>query len=249
MTQIIQNHPSAARHATGGCNDILLPEDGLAIAYVLSCQQDNPMVYVSPQIASLGFSQKAWTGKPDLRLQQIHGEDMARVEQALQRSRDTSENFSCCYRLYDNDKKLHWIRDKASMLCDESGTPLFIIGVMLDITGEKEIEDELNQHRHHLDRNADQELEQQTECTSLPVTQARPPQNPDDIDFWAARVIAVTRDDWYGRTKTMKHTEAATKPAPQPSGCDDPRPHTGSRAGKSFGLGERRNWAEYVTAS
>lgn len=255
MTQTIQNYLSATRHATGSYIDTLSPEDGLAIAYVLSCQQDNHMVYVSPQIAGLGFTKDEWTGKPDMRLQQIHAEDMGRVEQALQRSRDTYEGFSCCYRLYDSDKKLHWIRDEASTLCDESETPLFIIGVMLDITGEKEIEAELNQHRHHLERNAERGFEQQAECATLPVPQASQSQNLASIDYWAARMIAVTRNDWikhgYCRAKAMKNTGAATKLAPilQPDDCSNLLSPAGNWAERFIGSGEQTSWAGCATAA
>lgn len=41
-----------------------------------------------------------------------------------------------------------------------SGTPMFIRGVMLDITNKKEMEAELNEHRYRLERKVEQRTEQ-----------------------------------------------------------------------------------------
>ena len=134
----------------------ILPFDHPKVmAYISSCLQDNSMIYVSPQIANLGFSPEAWLGKTDLRLQQVHKDDFERVNLALQRSRNTGEKFNCHYRLYDSEGKIHWIHDEASMVRGESGSPLFISGVMLDITDKKEMEAELDEHRHCLEQRVE----------------------------------------------------------------------------------------------
>lgn len=139
----------------GGFSSIMLIEHPLAIVYITSCQQDNRMFYVSPQIANLGFTPEAWLGKLDFRLQQVYEEDAGRVNQAFRHSCATAEMFSCHYRLYDSAGKVHWYHDEASVVCDGFGAPLFIRGVMLDITCRKEMESELAQHRNYLERNVE----------------------------------------------------------------------------------------------
>lgn len=138
-----------------------------AFMYVLSCHQDNCMTYASPQIASLGFAMEEWIGKPDLRLQHIHGDDLKEFAQAMRHSRITAEAFSCQYRLYDSCGKLRWFHDEANVVCDKSGTPLFFSGVMLDITDKKAMEAELNEHRYYLERNVERRTEQLVKSMSL----------------------------------------------------------------------------------
>lgn len=144
----------------GSFTNILPIEHSLAIAYISSCRRDHRMVYVSPQISKLGFTPEAWLGKPDLRSQLVHEEDIGRVEQALRHSRNTAEMFNCHYRLYDSCGKVRWFHDEASVVCDALGAPLFIRGVMLEITDKKAMEAELHEHRYHLERNVEQRTEQ-----------------------------------------------------------------------------------------
>lgn len=139
----------------GGFSNIMLLAHPLAIVYITSCLQDHRMIYVSPQIDSLGFTPEVWLGKPDFRLQQVYEEDSERVDQAFRHSCVTAEKFSCHYRLYDNSGDVHWFHDEASVVCDESGEPLFIRGVMLNITDKKGMEAELAQHRYYLERNVE----------------------------------------------------------------------------------------------
>lgn len=142
-----------------GFASILPLEHPLVMTYVSSCQQDHHMIYVSPQIAWLGFTPETWLGKTDFHLQQVHEDDSGRVGQALQHSRCTGQKFNCHYRLYDSSGKVRWVHDEASVVCDESGAPLFFRGVMLDVTDKKEMEAELNEHRYYLERNVEQRTE------------------------------------------------------------------------------------------
>jgi PAS domain S-box-containing protein len=137
-----------------------LAEHPMTIAYVSSCQQGNFMIYVSSQVENLGFTTEAWLGKPDLRLQQIHEDDLEQVEKAMWHSCRTAEKLSCRYRLYDNAGNIRWFHDEATVMCDESGAPLFMMGAMRDITEIKEMEEELNEHRYYLEKKVEQRTEQ-----------------------------------------------------------------------------------------
>lgn len=139
---------------------IPLIEHSSAIAYVSSCQPDRRLIYVSPQISNLGFSPEDLLDRPDLRLKQVHEEDYGLLDHALRRSCNAAEKFSCQYRLYDNHGKVRWFHDEASVVCDEAGAPLFIKGVMLDITDKKRMEAELVDHRYYLERNVEQRTRQ-----------------------------------------------------------------------------------------
>ncbi len=134
-----------------------------AFTYILSCHEDC-MTYASPQIAKLGYD---WICKPDSRLQHIHEDDAEKFSQAIRHSRNTAEPFSCQYRLYDGNGKLRWFHDEASVVCDESGAPLFFSGIMLDITDKKEMEAELNEHRYHLQQTVERKTEQLVRSMTL----------------------------------------------------------------------------------
>lgn len=162
----IKTSPGAGGFA-GGFAGAQPFKDTLAFMYVLSCRQDNCMIYVGPQIASLGFTLEDWLGKPDLRMQQVHKDDSEKFAQAMRHSRSTSGAFSCQYRLYDSCGKLRWIHDEAGAVCDKSGAPLFFSGIMLDITDRKEMEAELNEHRYCLERNVERRTEQLVKSMTL----------------------------------------------------------------------------------
>jgi len=151
-----------ARVDFGAYADIPAIEHSSAISYVSSCRSNRHLIYVSPQISNLGFAPEDLLDRPDLRLQQVHEEDFGRFDQALRRSCNAAENFNCHYRLYDNHGKVRWFHDEATVVCDEAGVPLFIKGVMLDISDKKRMEAELVDHRYCLERNVEQRTRQQT---------------------------------------------------------------------------------------
>lgn len=142
-------------------------EHSSAIAYISSCQPDRRLIYVSPQISDLGFAPDELLDRPDLRLKQVHEDDFSRFDQALRRSCNAAEKFSCYYRLYDNAGKVRWFHDEATVVCDEDGTPQFIKGIMLDITDKKRMEAELVEHRYYLERNVEQRTQQLTKRIAM----------------------------------------------------------------------------------
>jgi len=152
-----QMHTSDGELLDQGANDGILPiEHPMVMAYVASCEPDYRLIYVSSQIANLGFSPETWLAETDLRLQRVHVGDFERLSQALRHSRSTGEKFNCYYRLYDSRGKTHWLHDEASLVRDETGAPLFTSGIMLDITEKKELESELYEHRYYLERQVEQ---------------------------------------------------------------------------------------------
>lgn len=143
--------PSCVSTQTG----ILPIEHSSAITYVSSCQSNRHLIYISPQVGNLGFSREDLLDRPDLRLRHVHEDDFIVFEQALRHSCKTAEKFSCHYRMYDSQGKVRWFHDEASVVCDESGMPLFIRGVMLDVSDKKRMEAELGEHRYSLERNVE----------------------------------------------------------------------------------------------
>lgn len=139
--------------------NILPIEHPSVISYISSCRPDRRLIYISPQVSKLGYIPEELLDKPDLRLKQMHEKDLVRFEQALQHSCNVAAKFSCHYRLYDSTGRVRWFHDEASVVCDASGVPMFIKGVMLDVTDKKHMEAELDSHRYYLERHVEQRTE------------------------------------------------------------------------------------------
>lgn len=127
-----------------------LVEQMPAITYVAALNEKDSPLYVSPQIKTLGFSPEEWLADPEIHLKQIHPDDRLRVEEQLSQSR-AGRPLCCEYRLRAHNGTIFWFRDQASVVRDESGQPLVLQGILVDITKSKEMEQELREHRHRLE--------------------------------------------------------------------------------------------------
>lgn len=73
------------------------------------------------------------------------------MEELLSQSRATGKPFCCEYRLRAYNGSIFWFRDQAAVVRDESGQPLMLQGILMDITKSKEMEQELREHRLRLE--------------------------------------------------------------------------------------------------
>ena len=121
------------------------------ITYVLALDEEGSPLYISPQIKALGFSPEEWLADPEIRLKQIYPDDRERVAKQLSHSRTTADPFCCEYRLRARNGVILWFRDEAAVVQDESGHPLVQQGILVDITRNKQMEEELREHRHRLE--------------------------------------------------------------------------------------------------
>ena len=122
------------------------------ITFTAALDVPGNLLYVSPQIQSLGFSPDEWLASPDGLLNRVHPEDLARVHAAYAHSYESAEPLRCEYRLLTRDGKPRWFRNEARVVHDAAGAPLYLQGVLIDVTEDKQREDELEFHRRHLER-------------------------------------------------------------------------------------------------
>src|SRR5437867_6233816 len=114
-----------------------------AITYIAALDDLSTILYVSPQAKTiLGYSPEEWTANPQLWSDRLHPDDCERVMAELQRSHAGGEPFRCEYRMLSRDGRAVWFRDEAAVVQDDDGQPLFIQGIMLDITERKQVEEE-----------------------------------------------------------------------------------------------------------
>jgi len=121
-------------------------------AIIYTSAQDAPgnLLYISPQISQLGFTAEEWLADPEGALKQVHPEDKTLVHEEIARSYRRGESLRCEYRLLTRDGKVRWFLNEGSLMRHETGKPLFLQGVLVDITEAKKVEEELQQHRRRL---------------------------------------------------------------------------------------------------
>lgn len=122
-----------------------------AIAYTAALNVPGNLLYVSPQIRQLGFSPEEWLASPNGVLNYIHPEDQARVLDAFARCYEAGEPLRCEYRLLTHNGKERWILNEARMVRGAEHEPLFLQGVLIDVTVDKQREEELGYHRRRLE--------------------------------------------------------------------------------------------------
>jgi PAS domain S-box-containing protein len=72
--------------------------------------------------------------EPDLWVKRLHPDDRQRVLNTIYNSHKNQKPFCLEYRLLAHDGHIVWVQDKAIVVCDESGKPCFIQGVMVDVS-------------------------------------------------------------------------------------------------------------------
>jgi two-component sensor histidine kinase len=71
----------------------------------------------------------------------IHSEDVERISGALNHAVATGEKYIQEYRLLQKDGTIRWVEARGECLRDEIGKPLRFVGVVVDITSQKEAQE------------------------------------------------------------------------------------------------------------
>jgi PAS domain S-box-containing protein len=116
-----------------------------AITYLEHASPDAPeesrFAYMSPQVEEvLGFTPDETMADPLFFVHTLHPDDFDRVLAASVRVQETGEPFDEEFRQRTKDGRYRWIHDRAVLVRDDEGSPLFWHGVATDITDRKEAE-------------------------------------------------------------------------------------------------------------
>jgi diguanylate cyclase (GGDEF)-like protein/PAS domain S-box-containing protein len=122
-----------------------------AITYMAALDVPGRLLYISPQVQSLGFSPEEWLTAPEGLLKAVHPDDRAVVRAAYAGSYASSQPLRCEYRVETRAGETRWLLDEARIVRDAFDVPLFLQGVLIDITEDKRREEELHHHRQHLE--------------------------------------------------------------------------------------------------
>lgn len=119
----------------------MLVEQMPAVTYIISLDVARVKHYVSPQLNKLlGYDQEEFMREPGLWRKYIHPEDYENVSAAIENACANGESLAIEYRLLTSDGNIKWFRDQAIIAHDESGEPLFLQGIILDITENKSVD-------------------------------------------------------------------------------------------------------------
>ena len=117
-----------------------------AITYTAALDEYSSTQYISPQIELiLGFTQEEYKEDSNLWDKQLHPDDRERVLKELAASHQSDIPFVSKYRMLTKNNRIVWLMDEATIVKDEAGEPLFLLGVMNDITERKNMEEQLRQ--------------------------------------------------------------------------------------------------------
>ncbi|MBN2125475.1 MAG: PAS domain S-box protein [Deltaproteobacteria bacterium] len=129
---------SEAKHRT-------LIEQIPAITYTAELDDASTTLYVSPQIESMiGFTQAEYARDPDIWRKQLHPEDRDRVLAEVVRTHEIGEPLRTEYRMFHQEGHVVWLRDEAVIVKDPTGRPLYLQGVMFDVSERKRAEEQVH---------------------------------------------------------------------------------------------------------
>jgi diguanylate cyclase (GGDEF)-like protein/PAS domain S-box-containing protein len=114
------------------------------VVYVDALDKTSSNIFTSHQIEPLlGYAVEEWRDDPDLFVRTLHPDDRDRVLAAHARTHRTHEPLSLEYRLISRDGGVVWIRDEGVIVLDDDGQPLYLQGYLLDVTAERELQEQL----------------------------------------------------------------------------------------------------------
>ncbi len=114
------------------------------VVYVDALDQGSSNIFTSGQIEPLlGYTVEEWRDDPDLFVRTLHPDDRDRVLAAHARTHRTHEPLSLEYRLIARDGRVVWVRDDGVIVLDDEGEPIYLQGYLLDITAERELQEQL----------------------------------------------------------------------------------------------------------
>jgi diguanylate cyclase (GGDEF)-like protein/PAS domain S-box-containing protein len=114
------------------------------VVYIDALDETSSNIFTSEQIEPLlGYSVDEWRNDPDLFVRTLHPEDRERVLAAHARTHTTHDPMSIEYRLLARDGGVVFVRDEGVIVLGDDGEPLYLQGYLLDITAERELQEQL----------------------------------------------------------------------------------------------------------
>ncbi len=121
-----------------------------AITYIQEPDEPSRTTYISPQYEEiLGYSPEECLKDPEHWIGILHPDDRERVLAEDRRANSTGDPLGMEYRQLAKDGSVVWIRDEAAAVRDKEGRLGYWIGVQIDITERKMLEERLEYQAFH----------------------------------------------------------------------------------------------------
>lgn len=97
-------------------------------------------IYVSPQTVNiLGYPESDWFNNHYFWIEHIYPKDRKKASAKVEKAIKEGGNHTIEYRMINSDGDIVWIRDLVTIK-EENGVPVWLDGLMIDISEEKEVE-------------------------------------------------------------------------------------------------------------
>ena len=127
-----------------------------AVVYIADFDAGGSMRYVSPQIGELlGEPPNAFVGQEGVWHRHIHPDDLERYEAEERRTFEAEETFDLEFRMVRADGRVIWVWERDTIVRGDDGTPLFTQGVLVDITAQRQAEEDVREERDRAQRYLD----------------------------------------------------------------------------------------------
>ena len=124
-----------------------------------------PTDFVSDSIATLGYTSADFLSGRIAYADLIHPDDLASIEREVaQHIEEGPDEYHQEYRLKHGDGHWVWLEDHTWLERNEQGVVTRMHGVLMDVTERKNIADELEMHRRHLERLVEERTAQLEEA-------------------------------------------------------------------------------------
>lgn len=117
--------------------------------------QTNLVIWTEELEALYGLPIGSFGGRYEHWAQVVHSDDLARVEQEIQCAIYEHKEIDTEYRIIWADGSQHWIAAKAQVFGDQTGKPLRMIGINMDISERKQAEQKIREQAALLDVTQD----------------------------------------------------------------------------------------------
>jgi PAS domain S-box-containing protein len=144
MLDITEMRAAELEHAEVQAKYRNLVEQLPCVVYLARYGDDGDWLYISPQLERvLGYTPQEWIEHPHPQASFTHPDDLERVREAEAGSLRDGTPLRVEYRMRRRDGEWLWLLDEATAVVDEDGRPLFLQGLLYDITDRKRSEERL----------------------------------------------------------------------------------------------------------
>lgn len=133
-----------------------------AVCFLWRAAEGWPVELVTDNVDQLGYSPQDFLSDKIPYASIIHPDDLERVVSLVhERTAAGDPEFSLEYRILTKSREVRWVNELSWVRRDETGAITHFQGIVLDVTSRKRAEEELQQHRDHLEEMIAQRTAQQ----------------------------------------------------------------------------------------